>query len=334
MVTGVYPTAKTLHLGTFLKTQVDSLIEAGLQVEVIHPKPGRPPPIRYALATLQVFFKTLMGRYDIVHGHYGLWCLVARLQWTAPVVASYWGSDVLVDTTTSGAAQKNAMLVKHISRWLAHKADAVMVKSAEMKIALGAEEAIICPDGVNFALFRPMPRAEVRAALGWAQDRFYILFGNNPGRAEKDFPLAQASIERLHARGIYAELVIANGLPHTQVAQYINASNAVILSSIYEGSPNIVKEAMACNVPVVATNVGDVAQVVGHTRGCKVCPSRDPDALATALEEALLLTGPTTGRADIAHLECSVIAKQVINVYEQAMQVAAFRGHSIQTKKL
>ncbi|MBV9230115.1 MAG: glycosyltransferase [Chloroflexi bacterium] len=316
MVTGAYPAPETPHLGTFIKTQVDSLIASGLEVEVVHPKPGRPVPLRYASAAIQVFLKTLTGHFDIVHGHYGLWCLVARLQWTTPVVASFLGSDVLRDASLEGHSSKKDALVTHISRWLCRRVDAVNVKSEEMKKALKGEHITVYPDGINFELFHPIPRTEARAALGWDADRYYILFGNNPHRSEKNFPLAEAAVERLHSRGITAELVVANGLPQTQVVQYINASNAVILPSVYEGSPNIVKEAMACNVPVVATNVGDVCEVIGRTRGCKVCPA-DPDALARALEEALLHTEPTTGRNDIAHLECSVIARQVIAVYEQ-----------------
>ena len=79
---------------------------------------------------------------------------------------------------------------------------------------------------------------------------------------------------------------------------------------------------MACNVPVVATDVGDVSQVIACTKGCSVCP-HDPDALATALEQALRHTEPTTGRTDIMHLDRSVIAKQVIAVYEQAINKKA-----------
>ncbi len=133
----------------------------------------------------------------------------------------------------------------------------------------------------------------------------------------KNFSLAQAAIERLRSRGISVELVIANGLPQTQVVQFMNASNALILSSLVEGSPNIVKEAMACNIPVVSTDVGDVSQVIGHTKGCAVCP-HDSDALAAALEQVLQHTEPTTGRTDIVHLDRRVVAKQVIAVYEKA----------------
>lgn len=325
MVTGMYPTEKVPHWGTFTKSQVDSLINAGVEVEVIHPKPGL-VPMRYLSGALQVFIKTLLGRYDIVHGHFGLWCLAARLQWGTPMVASFLGDDLLGKPAAGGGYTKKGALVVHMSRWLCHHVDSVIVKSEVMKKATfsSRDNIFVIPNGVDFELFHPIPRSTARAALGWKQEGYYVLFGNNPQIPQKNFGLAKAAIESLLAKGIAAELVVANGLPQTTVVQYINASNALILPSIHEGSPNIVKETMACNVPVVATDVGDVSQIIGHTDGCKVCPA-DPVALAEALKEALLLPKPTTGRADIAHLERSLVARQIIAVYEQVLSKKSIR---------
>ncbi|HVB22655.1 MAG TPA: glycosyltransferase [Ktedonobacteraceae bacterium] len=317
MVTGIYPTPPKPHAGTFIQSQVESLVDAGLQVEIIHPKPG-PVPYRYASAAIQVFHKTLNGRFDIVHGHYGLWCLAGRLQWKTPVVTSFLGSDLLGDRIEHSANDKKTRLVIHISRWLCQRVDAVIVKSEGMKQAAHFNNAFVIPNGVDFSLFHPIPRADARAALGWHNSRYYVLFGNNPNIPRKNFALAQAAIERLQAKGLDVTLVVATGLPQTQVMQCINASNALALPSLIEGSPNIVKETMACNVPVVATDVGDVRQVIGHTNGCAVCPP-DPTAFASALEQAILRTEPTTGRRDISHLDRIVVAQQVIAVYEHAI---------------
>ncbi len=317
MVTGVYPTEQRPHAGTFIKSQIDSLIAVGLEIEVIHPKPW-PVLLRYAAATMQVFLKTLTGHFDVVHGHYGQWCLIARMQWTTPVVASFLGSDLLGTMTANGSYSNMSRLIVHVSRWLCQRVDAAIVKSEGMQKAAPGGNVFVIPNGVDFELFHPIPRAEARAGLGWDVDRCYVLFGNDPKIPVKNFPLAQAAIECLHSRGISAELVVANGLPQTKLVQYINASNALILSSIAEGSPNIVKEAMACNVPIVSTDIGDVSKVIGNTRGCSVCP-HDPEALAAALEQALQHTEPTSGRMDIMHLDRSVVAKQVIAVYERAI---------------
>ena len=317
MVTGIYPTVRKPHSGTFIKPIVDSLRAEGHEVDIIHPAP-MPAPLRYIWATMLVFFKTLGGRYDIVHGHYGLWCLAARLQWRAAVVSAFLGDDLLGTITSNGRYSKKSLLVVALSRWLCRVSDAATVKSEQMKKAAGVDDVAVIADGINFDLFHPIARAQARAALGWDPDRYYVLFSNNPQIPVKNFPLAQAAIQRLAERGISAELVVANGLPQTTVVQYMNASNALILPSLAEGTPNVVKEAMACNIPVVATDVGDVAQVIGHTAGCSVCPF-DADALAMALEKAIRHSEPTTGRADIAHLSSSAILPHIIALYEQAI---------------
>lgn len=317
MVTGIYPTTQKPHAGTFIKPIVEALRAQGHVVELVHPGP-MPAPLRYIWALLLVFCKTMSGRYDIVHGHYGLWCLVARLQWRAAVVSAFLGDDLLGTITTRGGYSRKSRLVVRVSRWLCRVSDAATVKSEQMKSVAGRDDVVVIPDGINFCLFHPMPRAEARAALGWDQDKNYILFANNPAIPVKNFALAQAALHRLAEQGIAAELVVANGLPQTTVVQYMNASNALILPSLAEGTPNVVKEAMACNIPVVATDVGDVAQVIGQTAGCSVCPF-DAESLAHALARAIQHKEPTTGRADIAHLESSVVIGQVLELYEQAI---------------
>ena len=240
------------------------------------------------------------------------------MQWTTPVVASFLGDDLLGTVNGQGGYSKKSLMIMRMSRWLCRRVDAVIVKSEGMKKAAAGDNIFVIPNGVDFELFHHIPRSEAREALGWDQHRYYVLFGNNPKIPAKNFQLAQAAVERLQGKGLIVELVVACGLPQETVVQYMNASNALILPSLAEGSPNVVKETMACNIPVVSTNVGDVQQVIGHTQGCKVCP-HNPDALAAALEEAFRHTEPTTGRTDIRHLDRSVVAKQVIAVYEQIL---------------
>jgi teichuronic acid biosynthesis glycosyltransferase TuaC len=323
MVSGIYPTEERPHSGTFVKALVDALLARGHEVEVVHPRPG-PSPLRYFSATLQVFFKTLTKRFDIVHGQYGLWCLGARMQWTTAVVASYLGDDLLGTVTANGGFSKKSLLVMRVSQWLGQHVEIVNVKTEQMKKASQREDAFVLADGINFDIFQPQSRDETRAKLGWDQERYYVIFANNPAIPVKNFPLAQQAIKYLRQRGIDAELVVANGLPQSTVVQYINASNALILTSIAEGSPNVVREAMACNVPVVATDVGDVASVLAKTEGCSVCP-HDAAALAQGLEKALKHTERTSGRADTAHLAVQFLVMQVEVMYEQALERKAKR---------
>ncbi len=331
MVTGVYPTPRKPHAGTFIASQVESLRAIGVDVDVLHPAPG-PSWQRYLSTAIGVFCKTLTKRYDIVHGHYSLWSLIARLQWTTPVIASYLGDDVLGTVTATGAISKSSRKIVALSRALSRWVDAVIVKSEGMRTVLNGpvEKVFVLPNGVDFARFRPIPREEAQTELSWSGEKCYVLFGNDPAIPVKNFPLARRVVEILQAQGIPVELIVAKGLSHELIPLYINACNVLLLTSIAEGSPNIVKEAMACNVPVVATDVGDVAAVISRTNGCSVC-SHDAHELAQALKQALHHTQPTSGRQDISFLENTCVAQRLRTLYEQVIQRSVtFSQNSLQ----
>ncbi len=317
MVTGIYPTVSNPNSGTFIRPLVEALRAAGHSVDMIYPGPA-PAPLRYLWAALLVFCKTLSGRYDLVHGHYGLWCLAARLQWRAAVVSAFLGDDLLGTITADGSYSKKSLLVVRVSRWLCRVSDAATVKSEQMKQASGCQQVMVIPDGIDFARFYPLSRVLARTELGWSQEKRYVLFAHDPAIPVKNIALARAALRKLAERGIDAELVVMYGQPQEKVMRAMNASNVLLLTSLAEGAPNVVKEAMACNVPVVATNVGDVAQVIGQTPGCQVC-SHDAHELALALEEALRYPGPTTGREAIAHLASTVVVERVLALYRQAL---------------
>jgi teichuronic acid biosynthesis glycosyltransferase TuaC len=318
MVTGVYPTTERPHAGTFIQTLVDSLRTEGVDVEVIHPAPG-PVFWRYLQTIYLIWHKTRQGACDIIHGHYGQWCLFARMQRKVPVVAAFLGDDLLGTVTARGGYSKWGAIIVFLSRWLCRHVDMPLVKSEEMRLATHNKRARVIPDGIDFKLFRPLDRHQMRQELGWKQNGYYILFANNPAIAVKNIQLARSAVACLADLGIDAELIIANGLPQTELVRYMNACNALILPSHAEGSPNVVKESMACNVPVVATDVGDVREVIGRTQGCSVCPP-DPVLLAQGLLRAIEHHEPTTGRADIAHLEASLIARRTIAVYQEILE--------------
>jgi teichuronic acid biosynthesis glycosyltransferase TuaC len=324
VVTGIYPTAQRPDKGTFVKSQVTALMAAGHHVDVIHPDPSLPTPLRYLGAALRVLGKTVRSRYAVVHGHYSLWCVVARLYWRAPLVCSFLGDDVLGTPSTNGHYSRRSALMRRLAPFLCRISGAVIVKSPQMKQHLSAVDGalVVIPNGVDFDQFHPMPRPGARAALGWHPERYYVLFCADPRIPRKNFPLARRAVDTLRQRGIEADLVVAHGLPQDTIVRYMNASNALVVSSMQEGSPNIVKEAMACNIPVVSTDVGDVREIIGRTDGCAVCPPA-AEALAGGLERALRHPGPTTGRDDIRHLDNHVVVPGLVSLYRDV--VAAWR---------
>ena len=146
---------------------------------------------------------------------------------------------------------------------------------------LGVSRAHVLPGGLDFELFRPRPSPEVRRQLGLPEDKRLVLWAG-VDRPDKRFDLALEAMQQLGRRVPDAELVKLSGKPHHLVAQYMSACDVLLLTSDSEGSPNVVKEAMASDLAVVATAVGDVPELIEGTDGCHVT-SQDTDDIAAKL---------------------------------------------------
>jgi glycosyltransferase involved in cell wall biosynthesis len=138
-------------------------------------------------------------------------------------------------------------------------------------------------------------------------------------RPEKRLDLARAAVARLADQDPPVQLVIASGKAHEEIPHYMNACDVLVLTSDYEGSPMVIKEAMACNLPIVSVDVGDVRQVIGETKGCYLA-ERSVDDIAAKLRLALAYGQRTDGRSRIAHLDNRLIAQRLIGLYEDVLR--------------
>lgn len=239
------------------------------------------------------------GEYDLVHANYGLTGPAALAQPIRPVVLSLWGSDL-------------EGWVGRVSRACARRADAVVVMSDAMAARVGGD-AFVVPHGVDRATFRPMPRGPARRAVGWPADAANVLFPYSPDRPVKDFPRAKRIVERAEREaGRPIELQTISGVPHDRMPLYYNAADALLITSTHEGSPNSVKEALACSLPVVATDVGDV-----RDRLTGVTPSTvaDADDALVAGLVAAIDAGRSNGRDAIADLGRDRMAAELHAIY-------------------
>ncbi len=249
LVTNMYPTPDRPAAGVFVAEQVASLERLGVRFDVLFID-GRRSTLNYAWGVPRLWARLRKERYDLIHAHYAFSGLIARLQWRLPLVVTHHGIEVLTGWTVP--------LCRLASRW----ADQVIVVSRAMAQALAPLPSHVIPCGVDLELFRPGDRATARAQLGLDPERPLVLFAGDL-RPEKRYPLAQAAVARLREMGVDAELITLTGQPHDRVPLYMQACDALILTSTHEGSPMVVKEAMACNLPVVSVAVGDVAEVIG-----------------------------------------------------------------------
>ena len=283
--------------------QGESLKEQGVIIEYYKIK-GK--GLKGYLSNVMPLRKKLKAKtYDVVHAHYSLSAFVATLSGAKPLVVSLMGSDVKAKSFFKIWIKLFVKLV-----W-----SATILKSQDMKESLGLQKVKVLPNGVNFNRFKPLDKKDCQEQLGWNNTKINILFAANPERLEKNYKLAKEAISIIDETNIVVHFL--KGVPNTDMPLYYNAADVVLLTSLWEGSPNVIKEAMACNRPIVATNVGDIAEVVSKTKGCYVT-SFDKYELAEKLSLALT-SNDTTGRKDIEYLNANKIACRIIDIYDNVI---------------
>lgn len=309
-VTNLYPSPHHPSYGSFVASQVESLREEGIETDVYFID-GHRSKWEYLKAIWAIRPLLTRGGYDLVHSHYGLSAVYPLLFHRLPVVVSFLGDDVL-------GGERFPVLKSRVSDFVSRRADAVIVKSDEMKERLGLAAAHVVPNGVDFRRFRPLDRAESRKKLGYALDRRYAIFPYDPARAVKGFDLASDAM-RIVAESVPAEIKTVSGVDPAMMPDHYNAADLLLLTSLSEGSPNAVKEALACNLPVVSTPCGDVAERLAGVSSCHLV-DRSPRRLADAILSVLASQNPrSNGREKIASLESSVIARRIIEIYRRAL---------------
>ncbi|MEQ8659909.1 MAG: glycosyltransferase [Gammaproteobacteria bacterium] len=313
-ITNMYPEPERPAWGVFIKSQVDSLVAQGIETDVMVIR-GYRGRAEYLCAIPRLWRRLRSGDYDLIHAHYGLSGLVARMQRRLPVVVSYCGNDLYGHADAAGRQTLQSMPLMWLQRLLARCVDRAIVKSRASADLIAAAAPVVIPNGVDMTRFRPLPRDECRATLGLARDATYVLFPYAIDRPRKNHPLFSAALAQLASRhGINALPLVVHDVPNERVPLYLNAADVVMLTSFWEGSPNVVKEAMACNTRVVAVDVGDVRELVGGETGYAVC-GFDAVELADALATVLATPAKTAMRARMQALSSAAIAARVIDVY-------------------
>ncbi|HPI68637.1 MAG TPA: glycosyltransferase family 4 protein [Bacteroidales bacterium] len=247
----------------------------------------------------------LRQKYDLFHAHYSFSGIVATIAGCKPLVVSLMGSDT----------QKN-FLWKSIIRFFSKMFwDITIVKSISMKQDSGIKKVVVLPNGVDLESVKPLTRR------CFSENRV-VLFASDPERKSKNFELARKAMDLMQDDKI--SLKVIHSISHKEILQEINHADLLIVTSLWEGSPNIVKEAMACNCPVVSTKVGDVEWLFGDQPGYFLTSS-DPADVADKIKEALEFSkvyGKTNGRDRIIELglDSRTIALKLINLYKEILE--------------
>ncbi|HQJ21492.1 MAG TPA: glycosyltransferase family 4 protein [Bacteroidales bacterium] len=296
------------HVGSVVRNQGESLKKSGIEVEYFLIKSGF---LGYFISIFELRKIIKKNNYDLAHAHYSLCGFVASLAGCKPLIVSLMGSDIYM-------SKAPGLITKFFYNY---KWDAVIVKTQRMKERLNLKGANVIPNGVDISRFKTIPVIDAKKYLNLNVSKKYLLFISSPNRPEKNFQLARKAVELLNRNDIV--LLPVYNVPNSEIVYYLNSAEALILTSKYEGSPNVIKEAMACNCPIISTDVGDVRWVIGETEGCFIA-SFDPYDFAEKIKLALDFSekgGRTNGRQRIIELglDSETIAKKILEVYNRLM---------------
>ncbi len=283
--------------------QGDSLTQIGVEVVYFHiTGKGFIGYLRNLFPLMWFIYKV---KPEIIHAHYSFCGFLARLATRRPVIVSLMGSDLI----EISPQMKLVILIFVRYFWTT-----TIVKTVAMQKIIGPKKVRVQPNGVSFEKYRQIDLSYARQKLGWDSNSYYILFPSNPARPEKNFELAKAAFEIV--KGSYSEihLVTLNNIPREEVYIYYNAVDLLLLTSLHEGSPNVIKEAMACNCPIVATDVGDTRLLIAKTAGCFIVDF-NPQEVAANIKRAIDFGKRTRGRENINYLNSISVAKQIKSIY-------------------
>jgi teichuronic acid biosynthesis glycosyltransferase TuaC len=319
-VTNIYPTPADPTMGTYVEHQIKSLRDIGLSVDLWYldrAVQGRSVYLRMSKSLRE---EVKDGRYDLMHVMYSgvMADLATRAVRSIPRVITIHGTDLHGSELSPTVQRLSAYIGVLASRRAARRAEGVIVVSPSLREALpeyvDRSKVRVIPCGIDLERFKPLDPAKCRQELGWGGNALHILFATAHDDPIKRPGLAFRAVDALRNLGIEAEMQIMRGIPYDRVPVWINASDALILTSQREGSPTIVKECLACNVPVVSVDTGDVKALVEGIEGCQITAA-DPAELAAGLRAACSMRNQINARSRMGRFSLERTAQEIQEFY-------------------
>jgi glycosyltransferase involved in cell wall biosynthesis len=321
----MYPTSHSPSAGTFVEQQLLSLKRHNLDVKAILIDRVKKGMLAYINLSRQLKSLTLEFQPDIIHVMYGgiMAEIVTRKITGIPIVVTFHGSDLLGEPFCGPFKRTSARYGVFASYLAALRASGVIIVSGRLwevlPGALDPRKVWVIPCGIDLDRFKPLDKENCRRSLKWDPDCYHVLFPSRVDNKVKRFELAEEAVEKLKRNGINVELHQLNGVSNEEVPIWLNASDLLILTSIHEGSPTIVKEALACNRPVISVDVGDVRERIEGIEGCYLARP-DPEDLAFKL--LLVYQGPRQvhGREKMHEFSLERIADKLNGLYQNVLE--------------
>jgi teichuronic acid biosynthesis glycosyltransferase TuaC len=319
----VIPGPDTGSSMVFARRQAETLRAMGASVDVFYLKSRTSPRLllREFLRFRRVLAETRPG---IVHAHFGTMTamFVAFSAGRIPVVVTYRGSDLNASSSTRGV---RSFIGRVLSQLGALRASWIVCVSCQLRERLWWRRSLasVLPSGVDARTFHPMNRNAARRTLGWPIEERIVLFnaGHDPRNKRLDLARAAAVIAARMLGSIRLE-VLDGSVDPARMPLLMNASDCLLVTSDSEGSPTMVQEALACNLPIVSVDAGDIRERLAGVAETRIA-QRDPGELAEALCELVHAPVRSDGRKRVHEFCSQRIAEELLRIYTSVAPTSA-----------
>lgn len=294
-----YKDALPHNMAPFIREQVQALSGQGGAIRFFLVKGRGVSGYLKEISELKKVIKAFSP--DVVHAHFGLCGLLANLQRKVPVVTTYHGSDIN-NPKTRRLSRIAIMLSAHN----------IFVSKRLVDIAKPKKNYSVIPCGINLDDYPILGKVDARRLMNLDLKKKYVLFAGAFDNSVKNPQLAKEAVQLLPG----VELLELKGYSRQQVAQLMDAVDCLLMTSHTEGSPQVIKEAMACGCPIVSADVGDVRELISNSEGCFIVSGNAAD-IAEKIEMALKFEGRTKGREKIEQLGMAnnFVAHKLIDIF-------------------
>ena len=302
------------QLAPFIKEQMDSLQSVGITCVLF---PITQNGILGYLKHFKLLKRTIkLEKPHLIHAHYGLSGLLANLQRKVPVITTFHGTDI------------NNKKIRWISTIAARLSEKSIYVTEQLKTIAGNKNGVVIPCGVDLSIFTPQNMEQAKRIMNLDLSKNYVLFCSSFGNSIKNSQLAINAFNKIRNNlSLNMELLELDNFSREEVSNLLNASFCLMMTSFSEGSPQVIKEALATNRPIVSTNVGSVKELIADVKGCTLVEQK-LESVMDGLENCIQFSiehGETNGREHIQNnfLGLKQIAKSIQILYKSAISTTS-----------
>ena len=262
----------------------------------------------------------LSKKFDLIHAHYGQSGFISKFP-GIPLITTFHGTDVMGIVGNDGSYTFMGRVLNVVSILTSLISNSCICVSKRISSRLpNTVNKNVIPCGIDTRIFKKMDKLKCRESLEFGQKK-YILFAGDPNIGVKNYKLALQSFEMyLKNSSVDACLIPFKGFERSKVPELLNAVDLLLMTSKHEGSPMVIKEAIACKTPIVSVDVGDVKELIEDIPGSYVVKRKSAKIISDKIKKSLFHDESKKSDFSVKAIDLEHINEKLIVTYKNLIK--------------